>query len=41
MITFKELSLPLKIAVVTSYVTLTIYTIAFIIGFFQGLTGVS
>ena len=40
MIEFKELSMPLKVAVVTSYVTLSIYALAFLIGFIQGLMGV-
>ena len=34
---FKNLSLILKVAVVTSYVTLGIYGLAFLIGFIQGM----
>lgn len=41
MITFKELSFSLKVAVVTSYSILVIYILAFLIGFIEGIIGVN
>lgn len=36
---FKNLSTPLKVAIVMGYVTLVSYAIAFLIGFIEGLIG--
>jgi hypothetical protein len=38
--TFKDLSLPLKIAIVVSYITLGMYAFAFLIGFVEGVLGI-
>lgn len=38
-ITFKDLSTPLKVAIVVSYVTMVFYAIAFLVGFIQGSLG--
>lgn len=38
-IKFKQLSVPVKIGIITSYAVLTIWGIVFIIGFISGITG--
>lgn len=37
MITFSQLSVPLKIAIVASYVTGVLYSVAFLVGFLTAL----
>lgn len=39
-ITFKELSIPLKIGIVTAYIIGLIYLAAFIIGFISAIIGI-
>lgn len=38
-IKYEDLSTPIKIAIITSYVMLTIYALAFLIGFITGIIG--